>query len=113
MKMFVTIAIICWLISGLAGSWMLEGNDMHLTTIARGPISLVKGFNDTPPQYPGQKKFSGKSAVRASIIEDLEPNGVVIRMSVRLPKLKIWHSADARGSTMLVLALRSLARGSQ
>jgi hypothetical protein len=53
-KLFVTIAVICWLISGLAGSWMLEGNDMHLKTIAGGPISLVKGFNDTPPQYPGQ-----------------------------------------------------------
>ena len=53
-KLFVTIAVICWLISGLAGSWMLEGNDMHLKTIAGGPISLVKGFNETPPQYPGQ-----------------------------------------------------------
>ncbi len=37
--MVVTIAVICWLISGLAGSWMLEGNDMHLKTIALGPIS--------------------------------------------------------------------------
>jgi len=53
MKLFVILAVLFWLISGFAGAWMLEGSDMHLRTIAGGPISLVKGYNDTPPHYPG------------------------------------------------------------
>jgi hypothetical protein len=53
MKLFVIVALVIWFICGVAGAWMLEGSDMHLKTIARGPISLVKGFNDDPVTYPG------------------------------------------------------------
>lgn len=54
MKLFVGIAVFFWLLCGLIGAWMLEGrSDMHWKTIARGPISLAKGFNDHPVTYPG------------------------------------------------------------
>jgi hypothetical protein len=54
MKLFVILAIFIWLVCGFFGAWMLEGGgNMHLKTIARGPISLVKGFNENPVSYPG------------------------------------------------------------
>jgi hypothetical protein len=53
MKLFVILAIFIWLVCGFLGAWMLEGADMHLKTIVRGPISLVKGFNENPVTYPG------------------------------------------------------------
>lgn len=55
MKLFVIVAIFVWFICGLAGSWMLEGSqDMHWKTVARGPISLIRGFNEDPVTVPGQ-----------------------------------------------------------
>jgi hypothetical protein len=53
MKLFVACALLLWLVCGLIGAWMLEGGNMHLKTIARGPISLVKGFDEHPVTYPG------------------------------------------------------------
>jgi hypothetical protein len=53
MKLFVAVAVFLWLVCGLIGAWMLEGSNMHLKTIARGPISLVKGFDEHPVTYPG------------------------------------------------------------
>jgi hypothetical protein len=54
MKLFVAIAAFIWLVCGLAGAWMLEGNsDLHLKTIAGGPITLVRAYNDDPVTYPG------------------------------------------------------------
>jgi hypothetical protein len=51
MKLFIGFAVFFWLLCGLVGAWMLD--DRRLKTIARGPISLVKGFNENPVTYPG------------------------------------------------------------
>jgi hypothetical protein len=54
MKIFVGLAVFIWLLCGLAGTWMLEGSgDLQWKMIARGPITLVKAFNDKPVSYPG------------------------------------------------------------
>ena len=53
MKLFILVLLVIWLVCGVAGAWMLEGSDMHFKTIARGPISLVKGFTDDPVTVPG------------------------------------------------------------
>ena len=54
MKVFVGFVLFFWLLCGLAGAWMLEGGgNLHFLTIARGPISLVKAFNENPVTYPG------------------------------------------------------------
>ncbi|HEY7005747.1 MAG TPA: hypothetical protein VH392_04615 [Sphingomicrobium sp.] len=52
MKLFVGFAVLVWLICGIAGGMMLEGRHMHLKTIALGPISLIKGYNDSPEYNP-------------------------------------------------------------
>jgi hypothetical protein len=51
----LTFAVLLWLFCGVAGGWMLDGYNMHLKAIALGPISLVKGFNDTPVTYRGPR----------------------------------------------------------
>ena len=52
MKLFVGLAVFVWLLCGLAGAWMLEGHDdLHIKTIAKGPISLVRAFNENPVEY--------------------------------------------------------------
>lgn len=54
MKLFVAVAMFIWLLCGLAGAWMLEGGgDLHFMTIAKGPITLVRAFNEDPPTLPG------------------------------------------------------------
>jgi hypothetical protein len=53
MKLLVVVAVIFWFICGLGGAWLLEGSDMHFKTVARGPISLIKGFQDDPVTVPG------------------------------------------------------------
>ena len=54
MKLFVGVALFIWLVCGLLGAWMLDDLDAaHWKTVAKGPITLVKAFNDAPPQtYP-------------------------------------------------------------
>jgi hypothetical protein len=51
MKLF-GIVLILWLISGLAGAWMLQGGDMRPETVAAGPFSLVKGYHQASPSHP-------------------------------------------------------------
>jgi hypothetical protein len=54
MKLFIAFAVFVWLVCGFAGAWRLEGLDeLHWKTIALGPISLVKAFNEDPITYPG------------------------------------------------------------
>jgi len=38
---------------GVAGAWMKGETSVHWKTIAKGPITLVKAFNENPPTYPG------------------------------------------------------------
>jgi len=51
MKWFLGFGIVLWVICGLiAASWL----DNHsFATIAKGPISLAKAYNENPPSYPG------------------------------------------------------------
>jgi hypothetical protein len=51
MKWFVFFAVFIWTLCGLIGAWWLD--DHRLKTIARGPISLAKAYNDNPMTYPG------------------------------------------------------------
>lgn len=54
MKWALRIIIFVWLLSGIAGAWMLgELNRNHWKVIARGPITLVKAINETPVTVPG------------------------------------------------------------
>jgi hypothetical protein len=54
MKAFVVFTLFIWLLCGFIGAWRLEGlGEMRWKTIARGPISLVRAFNDHPVSYPG------------------------------------------------------------
>ncbi|HEY6663089.1 MAG TPA: hypothetical protein VIZ66_09200 [Sphingomicrobium sp.] len=54
MKLFFGVAVFVWLLCGLIGAWMLDDLDAaHWQVIAKGPITLVKAFNDSPPPvYP-------------------------------------------------------------
>jgi hypothetical protein len=47
MKAFVVFAVFIWFICGAIGAWMLD--DMHWKTIARGPITMVKAYNEAQP----------------------------------------------------------------
>ena len=51
MKLFVGFVVFIWLLCGLAGAWWI--GDMHWQPIAKGPITLIKAFNDNPVSYPG------------------------------------------------------------
>jgi hypothetical protein len=54
MKFAFGIIVFFWLLAGLIGAWMLD--DLYMSewkTIARGPITLAKAFNDHPVTYPG------------------------------------------------------------
>ena len=53
MKLFLGFMVMLWLISGLAGAYMLEGSRMHWKTVAKGPISLVHGYNSASRWDPG------------------------------------------------------------
>jgi hypothetical protein len=54
MKWFVGFVLVVWLLCGLAGAWILDGpGHMRFKTIAKGPISLAKAYNDNPVSYPG------------------------------------------------------------
>ena len=52
MKLWFGFAVFVWLLCGLAGAWMLGDLD-DWKTIARGPITLVRAFNEDPVTYPG------------------------------------------------------------
>jgi hypothetical protein len=54
MKVAIGFLVVLWLLCGLVGAWWMEGRDnLHLKTIARGPISLVEAYNENPMTYPG------------------------------------------------------------
>jgi hypothetical protein len=50
MKLFVGLFVFVWLLCGVVGAWWLD--DMHWRPIVRGPITLVKAFNEQPVDYP-------------------------------------------------------------
>jgi hypothetical protein len=50
-KLAFGILVFIWAVCGLIGaSWL---GDHRLKTIAKGPISLAKAYNENPPTYPG------------------------------------------------------------
>lgn len=54
LRLAVIVAVIMWLICGLAGSAMLAGpGGIHWKAVAKGPITLVRAFNEEPVTYPG------------------------------------------------------------
>jgi hypothetical protein len=54
MKLFVIIMILVWFICGVAGDWMMDGAELHWRQVIRGPITLIKAFNDDPVTIPTQ-----------------------------------------------------------
>lgn len=51
MKVAIGILVFLWLLCGVIGaSWL---GDHHWKTIAKGPITLARAYNDNPPSYPG------------------------------------------------------------
>ena len=54
MKLWIGFAVFFWLLFGLIGAWWLDELDAdHLKTIALGPISLAKAYNESPATLPG------------------------------------------------------------
>jgi hypothetical protein len=54
MKLAIAVGIFIWLLCGLVGAWRLEGSDnLHFKSIALGPFTLAKAFNEDPVTYPG------------------------------------------------------------
>ena len=54
MKLLVGIILFIWVLCGLVGAWRRDDLDLdHWQTIARGPVTLAKAFNDKPVSYPG------------------------------------------------------------
>ncbi|MFL6721816.1 MAG: hypothetical protein ACJ8FT_08460 [Sphingomonas sp.] len=51
MKWFLRFAVFFWFLCGLLGAWWLD--DHHFKTIARGPLTLARAFNEKPVTYPG------------------------------------------------------------
>jgi hypothetical protein len=51
LKVFIGLVLFFWLICGFLGAMWL--NDMSIRNIVRGPISLAKGYNENPANYPG------------------------------------------------------------
>lgn len=54
MRLFIIFVVFVWLICGVVGAWWQDGaGNMHLKSIAKGPITLVHAINDKPVSYPG------------------------------------------------------------
>jgi hypothetical protein len=54
MKWAVGIFVFLWLLSGLIGAWWLDELDSdHWKVVAKGPISLVRAYNENPTTVPG------------------------------------------------------------
>jgi hypothetical protein len=51
MKLFIGFLLFVWLLCGFVGAWMLD--DMRFKTIARGPMSLLAGYNAAPEYQLG------------------------------------------------------------
>jgi hypothetical protein len=52
MKLFIGLALMTWVILGFAGAWMLEGSQLHLRSVAWGPITLMQGMHSAPEYRP-------------------------------------------------------------
>lgn len=54
MKWAVGVLVFIWLLCGLVGAlWLDQFNPRHWKTIALGPISLARAYNENPVDYPG------------------------------------------------------------
>ena len=54
MKLFIGVALFIWLVCGLAGEWLLEdGGDIRWQSVAKGPITLIKAMERSPPTFRG------------------------------------------------------------
>lgn len=54
MKLAFAVLVFIWVVCGLVGAWMLGDLDSaHWKEIAKGPITLAKGFDEKPVTYPG------------------------------------------------------------
>lgn len=54
MKLFIGVALFIWLVCGLAGDWLLEdGGSFRWQAVAKGPITLVKAMQKSPPTFRG------------------------------------------------------------
>ena len=51
MKLAIGILVFLWLLCGVIGAWWLD--DHRFKTIAWGPVTLAKAYNENPPSYPG------------------------------------------------------------
>jgi hypothetical protein len=50
MKWAIVIAVLFWLLCGLAGAWMMgDVSRDNWKAIARGPITLAKAIGEEPP----------------------------------------------------------------
>jgi hypothetical protein len=53
-KLAIIIALVLWLLCGIAGAWRLDELDRyHWEDIARGPITLAASLDEDPVTYPG------------------------------------------------------------
>ena len=54
MKVAIGLAVLIWLLCGLAGAWMTEEPERpRAELIARGPLTLIDALNEEPPvRYP-------------------------------------------------------------
>ena len=54
MKYAVAFVVFVWLLCGLIGAWWLDDlKPQYWLVIAKGPISLARAYNESPPSYPG------------------------------------------------------------
>jgi hypothetical protein len=54
MKLWFGFVVFLWLFCGLMGAWWLGELDVkYWKVIAKGPITLVRAYNENPPTYPG------------------------------------------------------------
>jgi len=54
MKLAFAVLVFIWIICGGVGAWMLGDLDSgHWKTIAKGPFTLARAFNEDPVTYPG------------------------------------------------------------
>ena len=53
MKALFSVGVFLWIMCGFAGDCMVDGiGDLHWKEIARGPLTLMEGFQDDPVTVP-------------------------------------------------------------
>lgn len=54
MKLAFGFLVFVWMMCGLIGAWWLNDLDAeHWKVILKGPITLVRAYNNYEPTYPG------------------------------------------------------------